>query len=80
MDVEDSTLTEQQYAQMKLGLSALWALAVKNRACLERLLSFNREINAYLSLKTWDRMDRFSGFDRQIRARFGRSNFVFARA
>jgi Protein of unknown function (DUF1566) len=54
MDVEDSTLTEQQYAQMKLGLSALWALAVKNRACLERLLSFNREINAYLSLKTWD--------------------------
>jgi Protein of unknown function (DUF1566) len=50
MDLEDSTLTEQQYAQMKLGLSALWALA----ACLERLLSFNREINAYLSLKTWD--------------------------
>lgn len=54
MDLEDSTLTEQQYAQMKQGLSALWALAVKNRACLERLLSFNREINAYLSLKTWD--------------------------
>lgn len=54
MDLEDSTLTEQQYAQMKQGLSALWALAVKNRACLERLLSFNREINAYLSMKTWD--------------------------
>ncbi len=54
MDLEDSTLTEQQYAQMKQGLSALWVLAVKNRACLERLLSFNREINAYLSLKTWD--------------------------
>jgi Protein of unknown function (DUF1566) len=53
MDVENSTLTEQQYAEMKLGLSALWALAVKNRACLERLLSFNREINAYLSLKIW---------------------------
>lgn len=55
MDVQDSTLTEQQYGQMKLGLSALWALAVQNRACLERCLSFNREINAYLSLKTWDR-------------------------
>jgi Protein of unknown function (DUF1566) len=53
MDLEDSTLTEEQYVQMKQGLSALWALAVKNRACLERLLSFNREINAYLSLKTW---------------------------
>ncbi len=55
MDLEDSTLTELQYAQMKLGLSALWSLAVKNRACLERLVSFNREINVYLSLKTWDK-------------------------
>lgn len=55
MDVEDSTLSEQQYGQMKLGLSALWTLAVQNRACLERCLSFNREINAYLSLKKWDR-------------------------
>ena len=27
MDVEDSTLTEQQYADMKVGLSALWATA-----------------------------------------------------
>jgi Protein of unknown function (DUF1566) len=54
MDVADSELTEQQYADMKRGLSALWALAVKNRSCLERLLGFNREINAYLSLKTWD--------------------------
>lgn len=53
MDLEDSTLTEAQYTQMKLGLSALWALAVQNRHCLERLLSFNREINAYLSQKTW---------------------------
>lgn len=55
MDVEDSTLTERQYAHMKLGLSALWSLAVRNRACLERLISFNREINVYLSLKTWDK-------------------------
>lgn len=54
-DFEDSELTEQQYADMKQGLSALWALAVKNRACLERLLGFNREMNAYLALKTWDR-------------------------
>lgn len=55
MDLEDSTLTELQYAQMKLGVSALWSLVVKNRACLERLVSFNREINVYLSLKTWDK-------------------------
>jgi hypothetical protein len=54
MDLEDSTLTEEQYEDMKLGLSALWALAVKNRACLERLLSFNREINAFLTLKSWN--------------------------
>jgi Protein of unknown function (DUF1566) len=53
-DFEDSKLTEQQYADMKQGLSALWALVVKNRSCLERLLGFNREINVYLSLKTWD--------------------------
>jgi hypothetical protein len=54
MDSQDSELTEQQYAQMKQGLSALWALAVKNRACLERLLAFNREVNTVLSLKVWD--------------------------
>lgn len=54
MDVEDSTLTEQQYADMKVGLSALWALVFKYRACLERVLSFNREINVYLTPKTWD--------------------------
>ena len=54
MDVEDSTLTEQQYAGMKVGLSALWALVFKHRACLERMLGFNREINVYLTPKTWD--------------------------
>ena len=54
MAVEDSTLTEQQYADMKVGLSALWALVFKHRACLERMLSFNREINVYLTPKTWD--------------------------
>jgi hypothetical protein len=54
MDVEDSTLTEQQYADMKQGLSALWAMVFKYRACLERMLSFNREINVYLTPKTWD--------------------------
>lgn len=54
MNLQDSEPTEQQYAQMKPGLSALRALAVKNRATLERLLAFNREVNTVLSLKVWD--------------------------
>jgi Protein of unknown function (DUF1566) len=54
MDLLDSELTEQQYTEMKAGLSALWALVFKYRACLERMLSFNREINVYLTPKTWD--------------------------
>ena len=54
MVVMDLTLTEQQFKDMKLGLSALWALVFKYRACVERLPSFNREINVYLTLKTWD--------------------------
>jgi hypothetical protein len=59
MQVLDSTLTEQQYTDMKSGLSALWALVFKHRACLERLLSFNREINTYLTMKTWDHWINF---------------------
>lgn len=47
-------LTDQQYETMKLGYSALWVLVRKNRACLERLHSFNREVNVVLSLKVWD--------------------------
>lgn len=54
MDLEDSTLTDQQYAVMKQGYASLWALVLKNRACLERLLSFNREVNTVLSLRVWD--------------------------
>jgi Protein of unknown function (DUF1566) len=54
MDAADSELTEQQYEEMTQGFTALWALVRKNRACLERLLSFNREINVYLTLKTCD--------------------------
>jgi Protein of unknown function (DUF1566) len=54
MDTADSELTAQQYEEMKLGYTALWALVLKNRACLERLLSLNREINTVLSLKVWD--------------------------
>jgi hypothetical protein len=54
MDTADSELTDQQYEEMKQGFAALWALALKNRACLERLLSFNRELNTVLSLKVWD--------------------------
>lgn len=54
MEVEEATLTEQQYETMKQGLSALWVLVFKYRDCLERLLSFNREINVYLTMKTWD--------------------------
>jgi Protein of unknown function (DUF1566) len=55
MDVLDSALTERQFEDMKSGFSALWDLVRKNRACLERLLAFNREINVYLTLKTWDK-------------------------
>lgn len=55
MNFENSTLTERQLADMKAGYSALWVLVRKNRACLERLLSFNREINTYLSIQTLDR-------------------------
>lgn len=54
MDVADTGLTEAQYEEMKQGYAALWALVLKNRACLERLLSLNREINTVLSLKVWD--------------------------
>ena len=54
MDTADSELTEQQYEEMKQGYAALWALVRKNRACLERSLSLNREINTVLSLKVWD--------------------------
>ena len=54
MDVADTGLTEAQYEEMKQGYVALWALVLKNRACLERLLSLNREVNTVLSLKVWD--------------------------
>lgn len=54
MDTADSELTDQQYEEMKQGFAALWALVLKNRACLERLLSLNREVNTVLSLKVWD--------------------------
>ena len=53
MDAGNADLTDQQYETMKLGYAALWVLVRKNRACLERLHSFNREINVYLTLKTW---------------------------
>lgn len=59
MYVLDSTLTEQQYLDMKSGLHALWALVFKHRTSLERLLGLNREINNYLTLKTWDRWINF---------------------
>ncbi len=54
MHVLESILTDQQHADMKSGQYALWALVFKYRASLERLLSFNREINHYLTMKTWD--------------------------
>lgn len=54
MDLENSELTDQQYEKMKQGFAALWALVIKNRACLERLLSLNREVNTVLSLKVWN--------------------------
>lgn len=59
MHVLESALTEEQYSAMKSGQSALWALAVKYRASLERLLSLNREINTYLTMKMWDRWINF---------------------
>ena len=54
MNAADTGLTQTQYEEMKLGYAALWALVLKNRACLERLLSLNREVNTVLSLKVWD--------------------------
>ncbi len=54
MDAADTGLTVAQYEEMKQGYAALWALVLKNRACLERLLSLNREVNTILSLKVWD--------------------------
>ncbi|MEY4585141.1 MAG: hypothetical protein RJB10_1638 [Pseudomonadota bacterium] len=59
MHVLDSTLTEQQYTDMRAGLSALWVLVFKHRAGLERLLGLNREINGYLTMKTWDHWINF---------------------
>jgi Protein of unknown function (DUF1566) len=59
MHVLDSTLTEQQYTDMRAGLTALWALVFKHRAGLERLLGLNREINSYLTMKTWDHWINF---------------------
>ena len=54
MDTADSELTDQQYETMKQGYAALWALVLKNRGCLERMLSLNREVNIVLALKVWD--------------------------
>ncbi len=59
MHVLDSTITEQQYADMRAGLSALWVMVFKHRAGLERLLGLNREINSYLTMKTWDHWINF---------------------
>lgn len=50
MSVETVSLTDEQRIEMAQGLAALWALAFKHRLTLERLLSFNREINTYLTL------------------------------
>jgi hypothetical protein len=55
MYATESGLSDQQYEDMKLGFASLWALVRKNRACLERLISFNREVNTILTLKEWDR-------------------------
>ena len=49
-----SALTEDQKVAMAQGLADLWAMVFKYRATLERLLSFNREINAYLTLQDHD--------------------------
>lgn len=50
MSSETASLTDEQRIEMAQGLAALWALAFKHRLTLERLMSFNREINAYLTL------------------------------
>ena len=50
MSLETASLTDEQRIEMAQGLAALWALAFKYRMALERLLSFNREINPYLTL------------------------------
>jgi Protein of unknown function (DUF1566) len=60
-DLKDSELIEQQYADMKQGFDLLCALVRKHRACLERLISFNREVNVILTLKVWDRWIDFKG-------------------
>lgn len=54
MVTHEQALTDQQYEDMCLGVEALWAFVVKNRASLERLVSMNKEINAYLSRDNWD--------------------------
>ncbi len=66
MVVLDSALTERQFEAMKSGYSALWALVRQNRNCLERLLAFNREINVYLTLKTWDQWIDFQALVRKF--------------
>lgn len=50
MSSETVNLTDKQRIQMAQGLAALWALAFEYRLALERLQSFNREMNVYLSL------------------------------
>jgi Protein of unknown function (DUF1566) len=59
MHVLDSKLTEQEYTDMRAGLSSLWTLVFKHRNALERLLGINREINTYLTMKTWDHWINF---------------------
>ena len=49
-----SALTDDQKVAMAQGLADLWTLVFKYRATLERLLSFNRQINAYLTLQDFD--------------------------
>jgi hypothetical protein len=61
MATKGAALTEQQFLAMKQGLADLWALAFKHRTTLERVLGFNREINAYLTLKRWDDWIDFQG-------------------
>lgn len=50
MSSETASLTDEQRIEMAQGLAVLWALAFKYRLALERLLSFNRELNTYLTL------------------------------
>jgi hypothetical protein len=50
MSLAKARLTDEQRMEMARGLEALWALAFTHRQTLERLLSFNREMNAYLTL------------------------------